>query len=57
MTRIKETLKKSDKVQSQSLDIPDQPGHYYSLSTETMLPPGAEPSAIEGESLLDNKIA
>ena len=56
MSKIKETLKKSDEPQSQSLDIPDQPGHAYALSTETMLATGAEPSKIEGESLLDNKI-
>ena len=56
MTRISETLTSTLEFQTQSLDIPDQPGHYYSLSKVTTLATGAEPSEAEGESLLDNKV-
>ena len=56
MTRIRETLTSTPEVQTQSLDIPDQPGHYYALTKITSLATGAEPSEAEGESLLDNKV-
>ena len=55
MKKIREVLTITS-AEQQRLEVPDEPGHYYSIQREGVLATEADPPEAEGESLLYNKI-
>ena len=55
MKKIKENITLVSGEQ-QTLDIPDQPGHYYALQKTDVLATDAQPPDAQGVSLLYNRI-